>query len=155
MIEEAVAKYGIKTLIDLRAIETAPDGTETESDWAKRKGLFYFNFVDLMKRNIWTGDQAAANFMAIVTSPTFQPVLLHCHHGRSRTAGFVALYRVTQQGWTVEQAFAEMRAWGDFPSEHEHWLNFLEMYKTFDWKKYATLDPSRKETIPSSSIPMK
>ncbi|MGE8498869.1 MAG: dual specificity protein phosphatase family protein [Pseudomonas sp.] len=40
------------------------------------------------------------------------PVLIHCKHGQHRTGLIAALYRVVYQGWTKEQALAEMRLGG-------------------------------------------
>ncbi|OCX15667.1 protein-tyrosine-phosphatase [Stutzerimonas xanthomarina] len=39
-------------------------------------------------------------------------VLIHCKHGQNRTGLIAALYRVVYQGWSKEQALAEMRSFG-------------------------------------------
>lgn len=42
-----------------------------------------------------------------------KPILVHCLHGADRTGVVVALYRSVCQGWSKEQAIAEMQQ-GDF-----------------------------------------
>jgi protein tyrosine phosphatase (PTP) superfamily phosphohydrolase (DUF442 family) len=37
-----------------------------------------------------------------------KPVLVHCLHGSDRTGAVVALYRIVCQGWSKQQALAEM-----------------------------------------------
>ena len=39
-------------------------------------------------------------------------VLIHCKHGQNRTGLIAALYRIVYQGWSKEQALAEMRGGG-------------------------------------------
>jgi protein tyrosine/serine phosphatase len=38
--------------------------------------------------------------------------LVHCQHGKDRTGGIVAVWRVLYQGWTKEAAIAEMERGG-------------------------------------------
>ena len=52
----------------------------------------------------------AVGFMSINT-------LIHCEHGQDRTGLLVGLYRVLVQGWSVAQAYAEMRYHGFHPLE--------------------------------------
>ena len=40
------------------------------------------------------------------------PVLIHCKHGQNRTGLIAAMYRIVYQGWSKEQALAEMREGG-------------------------------------------
>jgi protein tyrosine/serine phosphatase len=40
------------------------------------------------------------------------PVLIHCKHGRDRTGLMAAMYRTVVQGWSKEQALAEMQSGG-------------------------------------------
>ena len=84
-VEDAVRKHGIKTLVDLRGDESAPKGTETELDWAKEKGIRYFN----LRVGAASPEQLIANFLAIATTPACQPVLVHCEFGVIRTGMMV------------------------------------------------------------------
>lgn len=40
------------------------------------------------------------------------PVLIHCKHGQNRTGLISAMYRIVYQGWSKQQAIAEMRGAG-------------------------------------------
>jgi protein tyrosine phosphatase (PTP) superfamily phosphohydrolase (DUF442 family) len=60
-------------------------------------------------------------------------VLIHCKHGQNRTGLIAALYRVVYQGWSKEQALAEMRN-GGFGGERrlddaENYLRQVEVSK--------------------------
>lgn len=48
-------------------------------------------------------------------------VLVHCYHGADRTGVTIAMYRILRQGWTIEQAKAEMEH-GGF-GYHSIWKN--------------------------------
>jgi tyrosine-protein phosphatase SIW14 len=54
-------------------------------------------------------ESAVATFLKIVNDPANQPVYVHCQGGRHRTGAMTALYRMTQDGWTPDQAYDEMR----------------------------------------------
>jgi len=48
-------------------------------------------------------------FLRIVNDPANQPVYVHCVGGRHRTGVMTAVYRMTQDGWSADQAFQEMK----------------------------------------------
>jgi len=146
IVEGGVREYGIRTIVDLRAEETAPRGSETESDWAAKQGLRYFNFGAKII-SMEELEERVANFLAVATTPECQPVLVNCHHGRTRTGVCVAMYRITQQGWSADKAFDEMISFGLFPSDREEYRKFLLGHANFDWKKYVTIDPGKPEDI--------
>ena len=50
-----------------------------------------------------------AQFLEIVNDPANQPVYVHCQGGRHRTGVMTAVYRMTNDRWTADQAFAEMK----------------------------------------------
>ena len=50
-----------------------------------------------------------SEFLRIVNDPAKQPVYVHCVGGRHRTGVMTAIYRMTSDRWTAEQAFAEMK----------------------------------------------
>ena len=39
-------------------------------------------------------------------------VFVHCHHGSDRTGVVVACWRIKHQGWSADQAIAEMKRYG-------------------------------------------
>src|SRR5256885_15902829 len=50
-----------------------------------------------------------AQFLSIVNDPANQPVYVHCVGGRHRTGVMTAAYRMTQDRWSADRAFAEMK----------------------------------------------
>ena len=64
-------------------------------------------------------------------------VLLHCQHGADRTGLITALYRITFQGWSKDQALDEMLH-GDF-GYHAIWGNIPRYVRDADvaWLKRA------------------
>ena len=52
-------------------------------------------------------------------------VLVHCYHGADRTGLIVAMYRIIEQGWSIEDAKREMTA-GGF-GYHPIWINLEKM----------------------------
>lgn len=69
-------------------------------------------------------------FLRIVTTPELQPVLVHCQHGADRTGMMIAIYRIVVDGWTKEQAKAEMVR-VDF-GFHPIWQNLLHFIDDLD-----------------------
>lgn len=61
------------------------------------------------------------------------PVLIHCKHGQNRTGLIAAMYRVVYQGWSKQQALAEMRGGGfggeDRMGDAERYLREVDIQK--------------------------
>ena len=70
-----------------------------------------------------------ASFLHIVNDPANQPVYVHCVGGRHRTGVMTAIYRMTQDGWTADRAFNEMKQYkfgADFL--HPEFKDFVYRY---------------------------
>ncbi|ELA09364.1 hypothetical protein MOMA_03140 [Moraxella macacae 0408225] len=52
-------------------------------------------------------------------------VLVHCYHGSDRTGIVIAMYRIIQQNWTIEQAKQEMLQGGY--GYHSIWQNLINL----------------------------
>jgi len=98
-----LAALGVKTLINLTSDDASPD----EKAMAAKAGLGYFQ-IPMTTRTVPTVAQLT-QFMKIVNDPANQPVYVHCVGGRHRTGVMTAVYRMTDDGWTADQAFAEMK----------------------------------------------
>jgi protein tyrosine/serine phosphatase len=94
-------KLGIKTVIDLRI-----DSLLAEQDWTRGLGMQYFSIP--LKASIPANEQQTSYFLSLVKDPANWPVYVHCKGGRHRTGAMTAIYRITQDGWTADQAFREM-----------------------------------------------
>ena len=100
---------GVKTVIDLRI---APKTVQREGQEARALGFHWINLP--MGADPPTARQVAV-FLATLKRAPGEPVFVHCQHGADRTGCMLGIYRVTQQGWTFPQAYAEMRRDGFDP----------------------------------------
>jgi len=99
---EALKRLGIKTIIDLRK-----DRVEESSVWARAAGLEYVN-IPLTTKRAATDDQTI-QFLKLANDPAKWPIYVHCKGGRHRTGQMTAIYRITHDGWTADQAYQEMK----------------------------------------------
>lgn len=66
--------------------------------------------------------------LSVMTDPANQPVFLHCSRGVDRVGVVVAVYRMEVDGWSKEEAEAEMDALGF----HKIWYRLKKTVK--DWR---------------------
>lgn len=98
-----LAATGFKTVVDLRMNGL---GTLMEEREAKELGLNYvhmpltFNKPSLDK---------VAHFMNIIQDKKNQPVFVHCRHGADRTGTLFGIMRLTQDKWSFDRTYQEMR----------------------------------------------
>lgn len=93
---------GINTIINLRGASSRTRAQEAE---ARATGLNYFN-IGLPN---WGRPQDARvqRILEIIAAPENGRVFVHCRTGVDRTGTIVALYRMTQEGWSSHDALAE------------------------------------------------
>lgn len=97
-------RYGVKTVIDLRN-----DRIEESESWAKDAGLQYFH-IPLSTKKPATPEEVE-RYLKLVNDPANWPIYVHCKGGRHRTGEMTAIYRMTNQNWTADQAYAEMQSY--------------------------------------------
>ena len=128
-------ELGIKTVINLRAEDE--EGL-AEKAMVERLGLRYRNLA-LPGMSSPTDDQVA-RVMSIIDAPEAGPVFVHCRRGSDRTGTIVAVYRISHEGWTGEQALAEAKRHG------LSWAEFgMKRYIAAWYKRHA-----KPEQIPPS-----
>jgi protein tyrosine/serine phosphatase len=95
-------ELGINTIINLRGGGPLARAEEAE---ARAAGLNYFN-VALPN---WGRPQDArvAHVLTLIAAPENGRVLVHCKDGVDRTGTIVAVYRLTHDRWTTQDALAE------------------------------------------------
>lgn len=98
----ALAAMGIKTIIDLQR-----DGKSEEQASVEAQGMKFYR-IGMSDRSQPSAEQAEL-FLKIVNDPANQPVFVHCAGGRHRTGAMSAIYRITHDGWSADQAFLEMK----------------------------------------------
>lgn len=64
-------------------------------------------------------------FLEITRNDKWFPIYVHCEAGKGRTGIMVAIYRVKQQGWLIEDAIIEAKKFG---LSLEHQENFIKNY---------------------------
>jgi len=97
-----LAALGVKTVIDLTR-----DGLAEEASFVAHAGMKFVRIP--LTTSARPSEEAVTQFLSLVNDPANQPVYVHCQGGRHRTGVMTALYRVTHDKWTADQAFAEMR----------------------------------------------
>jgi tyrosine-protein phosphatase SIW14 len=128
-VEEAVSRFGIRTIVNL--IDESPDPalpfgyfdmrSIKESEICRSHGVRYLHLPpDLIPRGLIPEQRPAAidKFLEVLDDPTNYPVLIHCKAGLNRTGIMTAVYRMEYCGFTWHQALDEMRAngFGEFTS---------------------------------------
>ena len=95
-------ELGINTIVNLRG---AGPATRAEETAARAAGLKYFN-VPLPN---WGRPQEprVARILELIAAPQNGRVLVHCKEGVDRTGMIVAVYRMTHDRWTSQNALAE------------------------------------------------
>jgi protein-tyrosine phosphatase len=93
----------VKTVINL----TSDDALAEEPGMVAKAGMKYVA-IPMTTRVAPTPEQLD-RFLKIVNDPASQPVFVHCVGGKHRTGVMTAVYRMTQDAWTSDQAFNEMK----------------------------------------------
>ena len=97
----------IKTIVNLRG---DGEGVDKEAAAARALGLGFFHIP--FSRSGRPRDADMKQVLAIINTPEYQPVFVHCKQGADRTGTVIAIYRITHDGWTSEQAKAEAKSHG-------------------------------------------
>ena len=97
-----LAAMGVKTVIDLQK-----GGMEEEQALVEAQGMKFYR-IGMSDKGQPAAEQAEL-FLKLVNDPANQPVFVHCAGGRHRTGAMTAIYRMTHDGWTADQAFQEMK----------------------------------------------
>lgn len=98
-----LAALGVGTVINL----TDDDGQANERQLVEQAGMKYVH-IPMNTHRPPTSDELS-RFLAVVNDSSSGPVFVHCVGGKHRTGVMTAAYRMTNDGWTSEQAFREMK----------------------------------------------
>jgi protein tyrosine phosphatase (PTP) superfamily phosphohydrolase (DUF442 family) len=100
---EALAKMGVQIIVD------AHGPSEKEKKEADRLGMQY---VAIPWHCPWPKDEPIARFLKLLRENSGKKVLVHCRLGDDRTGMMVAAYRMSEEGWTAQEAMKEMQTFG-------------------------------------------
>jgi tyrosine-protein phosphatase SIW14 len=104
---QALAKIGVKTVLDLRE----PDSrSQAEKKVVEAAGMKY---VNIPFYGISTPSAAqVANALSILSNKDNGSVFVHCRRGSDRTGTVIAAYRVSHDGWNNAKALDEAKGYG-------------------------------------------
>ena len=131
-----LATLGVRTVIDLTS-----EGRANERGIVEGAGMKFYRIP--MTTSDRPSNSAVTEFLKLVNDPANQPVYVHCQGGRHRTGVMTAVYRMTQDGWNADRAYAEMKQYKfeGFPGH--------PVLKNFVYSFYGQLDRSRVAARPA------
>ncbi len=102
---EKLKGMGVRSLIDLRA---ATPKSKAEEAQAKKLGLRY---TRLPMSDKAPTEKQVSTFLDQVKEARDknEPLYVHCAHGSDRTGCLVGIWRVSEDGYSYDQAYKEMR----------------------------------------------
>jgi tyrosine-protein phosphatase SIW14 len=98
-------KRGIKTVINLRWLHS-------DRDELAGSGLQY---LEVSCKAWHPEDEDVLKVLKALRDPANYPVFIHCQHGADRTGTMIAAFRMVEQDWRLEDAVAELNAFGFHP----------------------------------------
>jgi protein tyrosine/serine phosphatase len=110
---------GIRTIINLRLLHSEREAVTAAGMRSIEIPMNTFKDVNLEK---------VKRVIGFIRDPANQPVFVHCAHGQDRTGIVVAAYRMEADGWSREDAIAEMQAFGFNDIWHEL-MEFVRKYQ--------------------------
>lgn len=118
-----LAALGVKTVINLT---NEDDGREEEQRLVEQYGMRYVSIPMTTRKT--PSDAEIATFLSAVEAEG--GVYVHCVGGRHRTGVMTAVYRMTRDGLSGEQAFKEMKQYKYGPDFlHPEFKKFVQAYK--------------------------
>jgi len=106
-------RMGIRTVLSLRSRHDERAAVESE-------GIRYRSIPFPIPGPV--DDRTVRKAVAVLRDPGNRPVYVHCAEGKDRTGVVIAAYRMEVEGWSREEAVAEMQAFGF----HDLWVNLME-----------------------------
>ncbi|HEY9721269.1 MAG TPA: phospholipase D-like domain-containing protein, partial [Oscillatoriaceae cyanobacterium] len=132
---QTLAANGVKTVINLRPEE------QWEKPMVEKAGMKYV-YLPLPPVGPPT-NQEALQFLSLVTDPANGKVYFHCQHGADRTGAMAAAYRIAVQGWTPEQAIAEMPEYKFHAGIEDAKVSFVQQFG----KYWASLPADQRAKV--------
>jgi len=121
---DAVRTLGIRTVLNVQNDNLDPTLVHTYLDRRKiaesalceklnvRYRVIAPDLVHPREADTGVRPEAVDEFLKLLDDPESYPILLHCKAGLHRTGVLAAVYRMEKQGWTVREAYEELRDHG-------------------------------------------
>ena len=133
-LEHIIARYKIKTVVNLRGLNVKEDWWRAKRDVCGRLGV---RMIDVPVGSQDTAVSGLKQFLAVATDKSARPIFVHCEVGRARTGYAVAAYRIVVQGWSYDQAIREAQDRGfniRFDRDREYDRVLRELGAGADWR---------------------
>jgi protein tyrosine phosphatase (PTP) superfamily phosphohydrolase (DUF442 family) len=129
---QELKKLGVHTVIDLR---------ESNGNQAKM-GELGLTYEHIPMTALHVKDDNVVQFLRIAGDAGHAPMFVHCKRGADRTGLMCAMYRIAFQGWTKDQAIAEMTQGGfRFNNGYQNVVNYIRDANIDQLKQQAGLAP--------------
>lgn len=137
-----LAALGVNTIINLRDDD---ERARAEGQEARAEGLRYFNVP--FGRLGRPADEQVAKVLSLLDAPENGVVFVHCAKGQDRTGTVIAIYRISQDGWTGREAKREAERYG-----MKFWQRGMKDYIGDHYRDHAPrskpVRPREKKTSP-------
>ncbi|MCL6564836.1 MAG: dual specificity protein phosphatase family protein [Acidobacteriia bacterium] len=141
----SLRELGIEIVVNFR---NDADDVEPERAWLEALGIRLVHIP-------WSGFQKpdnrqVAEFLQLLQQHRNRKIFVHCQRGAERTGVMLAAYRIAVQGWTAEQALAEMEAF----KFRGFWFRHLKHYVK-NFPRHWASDPAFRvlQTVAAGSHP--
>lgn len=133
---KTLKEMGVDTVVNLR-----PE-CDRERKFVTQLGMtyLYMPLPPLDAPNL----AVTVEFIRAVTDPAHGVVFFHCFHGVDRTGTMAACVRIARDGWTVEAALEEMRAFKLHEQGQKAKVAFIDEFYTY-W--HAQPERFRREVL--------
>ncbi|MDX2199030.1 MAG: tyrosine-protein phosphatase [Phycisphaerae bacterium] len=118
-VAELRQRVGLARVISLLDPTDPDSATESDAERAacERLGIRWENVP--MRGNGDSTPEARSRLLDLLRIRDAGPTLVHCAAGANRTGVAIGLHRVCNEGWTADQALAEMERF-DFKADEKH-----------------------------------
>jgi protein tyrosine/serine phosphatase len=139
---QQLKKLGIAVVIDMRRGQN-----KSEEEIVSKLGMQY---VSIPSRCPFPSDDPWARFLKVMRENQNKKVFVHCRLGADRTGMAVAAYRMSEEGWSADEALEEMKAFG-FSRVHRALCPGLESYEEDFPKRLKESSAFRELSMPSAT----
>lgn len=135
VMSELIEKYQFRSVVNL-----CKPGEMGEARWEAERQAVQNAGAKLieasMPMTIEADDPILQEHMAILSDPDNYPMLVHCQHGVTRTAKFLAMYDIAFRNKTADESLAVQPKFG----REDHNVNVRAFVKNFE-KEYQKIYP--------------
>lgn len=149
-LKRVINDHGIKTVISLRDSHdpNLPPPDLAEEQFCKHMEVNYHRLPprqwEAAKGEPIPVDENVRKFISILSDPRNHPVLVHCFAGIHRAGAYSAIYRMEFEGWSNDEAIAELMALGYTNlSDHRDIQGYMQKYEP-SWRQRTQVLPGRK-----------